>query len=562
MDSSSNVIVVPPRPLAVRLPPKSDRAGARRLAAVALLALTAAIVLEGQFSTDLATMDDFREAEVAREMWRVGDYVVPHLAGLPFVEKPPGFPLLLTLAYRLAGGPSVPAARLLTAAIALLTLSATYRLGRRAGGSVAGVAAALALALAPGFSRVAHTILLDNALVASLAWAHVCFLGAQEDPHPRGKRLRYAAASFLVGVSFLFKGFVGPAIFAAGALTHVVVTRSWREAAAALHPLSLAAFLAPVLAWVVPFVATAPPDLWYEFFVANHLGRAVHGYQSHPRPIYFYAVTLVAKFAPAVLLLPFAGASAWKRRAPCEMYFLCGALGGFALLSAASAKDTPYLLPVYPLLAALVGTFVARRLTADEGRLRPAVALGGAAALACLSALVAAGIGLGGAGPAAVLGTMASVVGAASLLRSLRRNDSRAGAWTVGALAACCALTFYSAPVWDGYLDRQTSRPMLKAVLDAAGDSDLFLYQPDDQTRGALGFYRDRTAQEIGSADGLMGRLKLNPGSLAVIVDAGPSGQEVLDDAARRSGLRLDRRYQTSLRNGAILVLAGAETPD
>src|SRR5581483_5528343 len=134
-----------------------------------LLALSAAIILSGQVSTELVTMDDFREVEVAREMLRGGDYVVPHLAGRPFVEKPPGFPILLTLAFRLAGGPSVPAARLLTAAAALLSLAAAYRLAGRSGGRAAGAGAVLALASSPCFSRVAHTILLDNALVAATA---------------------------------------------------------------------------------------------------------------------------------------------------------------------------------------------------------------------------------------------------------------------------------------------------------------------------------------------------------------------------------------------------------
>ncbi len=49
----------------------------------------------GQVGRELLPPDELRAAEVAREMLENGNYIVPHLAGLPFVEKPPGFQAMI-----------------------------------------------------------------------------------------------------------------------------------------------------------------------------------------------------------------------------------------------------------------------------------------------------------------------------------------------------------------------------------------------------------------------------------------------------------------------------------
>src|SRR5690349_11158093 len=64
--------------------------------------------------------DEGRNAEVAREMVTTGDYLVPHLDGLPYLDKPVLFFALDALALRLLGTSEL-AARLPSLLFSLLT---------------------------------------------------------------------------------------------------------------------------------------------------------------------------------------------------------------------------------------------------------------------------------------------------------------------------------------------------------------------------------------------------------------------------------------------------------
>ena len=54
-----------------------------------LIAAALLLSFAGLFFHDLWTPDEPREAALVLEMSRGGDWIIPHLAGEPFVEKPP-----------------------------------------------------------------------------------------------------------------------------------------------------------------------------------------------------------------------------------------------------------------------------------------------------------------------------------------------------------------------------------------------------------------------------------------------------------------------------------------
>jgi hypothetical protein len=523
--------------------PICSRPSARHLVCGELLALSILSVLAGQWGTGLVTMDDLREAEVAREMVEGGDYLVPHLAGRPFVEKPPAFQILVALAYTVAGGPSVTAARVVSAAFALLSLAGVFALGRRFHGLAGGTAATVLLATSICFSHTAHVVLLDNALTAVLAWALYFAWRAADSSTPDAKRAWYAAALFAAGLSFLFKGFVGPAIFASGLFGALALTRGWGELRAMAHPVPLAALVAPMIAWILPFVIRAPRELLREFFLYNNLGRAAWAFDSHARPFYYYAVTLWLKFAPGSLLLPFAAAAAWTNRRHSEgraAAFLLGfAAGPLLLLSLSLAKEGYYLLPAYPALSVLVAVWIVPRVVGPESG--PRLLAGGMGAIAALAVLTVIGAGwfLGGPSAEQILVAALATILIAILVVSVSRRRVGAAATATAALLLLTHILCFVPPLVTLYVARNDLRPVIQAILDGAADRELLLYGVDDRLRAGCGFYRGRTVEEVRDPTDLVACLRRNPEAVAVVQGCVDPGHPELHVEAEKYGCRI-----------------------
>ena len=95
-------------------------------------------------SPHLFDPDEGRYAEIPREMLSGGDWVIPHLNGLAYIEKPPLQYWATALSYRVLG-PSAFAARLYCALSAFGTLILVWLAARRLWGADAGWRAAAAL---------------------------------------------------------------------------------------------------------------------------------------------------------------------------------------------------------------------------------------------------------------------------------------------------------------------------------------------------------------------------------------------------------------------------------
>ena len=109
--------------------------------------------------------DEGRNAEVAREMARSGDWVLPHLNGLPYLDKPAPYFAAVALSLKVFGETET-AARLPTVLFTLATALLVWGLGRRMraeGGT--GVMAAVALLTMPLVLAFSRTVIFDAMLM-------------------------------------------------------------------------------------------------------------------------------------------------------------------------------------------------------------------------------------------------------------------------------------------------------------------------------------------------------------------------------------------------------------
>ncbi len=333
-------------------------AGRPRVAAVLLLLLLPAALLYPCLSFYLFEPDEGRYAEIPREMLQRGDWVVPHLFGAPYLDKPPLCYWLVTASYA-AFGTHDWSARLVPALAVHLAVLLTYLLGCRGLGERTAFFGALLLALAPGFFGMGRLLLLDGLLALWVTLALFAgFEALRAAPLRRGWWLLAAAAC---GLGVLTKGPVIlllalPPWCLYARLTPGAARPSWR---------AWATFAAVVLALPLPWLVAMclrSPDFAQHFFWEHNVVRFLSPFD-HLEPVWFYGPILLWGLLPATLLLwPFlrflASGDAAQYRCPALGFTLLAGGWGVLFFSLSGCKLPTYVLPAFPPLALALGRFL------------------------------------------------------------------------------------------------------------------------------------------------------------------------------------------------------------
>jgi len=298
--------------------------------------------------------DEGLYASIAREMVTGGDWVVPHVNGLPYLEKPPLYFWLTALTFQLFG-PSEWATRLWSAISALGTVLLTWRIGRRLYGAPAGLMAGVVMASVVGNALYVRRASTDQLFVFCLTLAMYGFLRDTERPD-RG-RARFLLFYVGAALAVLAKGFIGVVfpVLIVGLGLAAVRRLGWRE----LNLVRGAAVFAAIAAPWHALVAWRSPKLFNFYVVDNHLLRFLDARR--------YVEDDVPSSTLAFLVASFLWAFPWSvfvlaRRAPDRspqarwrvvMVIWLGAIVGLFALS--RFKHEYYALPAFPALAVLVG---------------------------------------------------------------------------------------------------------------------------------------------------------------------------------------------------------------
>ena len=174
--------------------------------AVHILLAVSLLLFLPKLSMPLLDPDEGLYAEIAREMVTRGDWVIPHVNGLPYLEKPPLYFWLTASTFRLFG-PSEWATRLWSAISALGTVLLTWRIGRRLYGAQAGLLAGVVVATVVGNALYVRRASTDQLFVFCLTLAMYGFLRDAERPDRGRARFLFVYVGAALGV--LAKGFIG-----------------------------------------------------------------------------------------------------------------------------------------------------------------------------------------------------------------------------------------------------------------------------------------------------------------------------------------------------------------
>jgi len=323
-----------------------------------LIALAAVLFLLSFGRRDLWSPDEPRYMEVGREMVRRGDYLVPHLNGKIYPDKPPMFFWLCAALYK--AGVGYDSSRVVALLASLGTVLLTYSLGRRLLPGRGGLTAALTTLTAALFLATSKMGVIDPLLGFLTTAAIYCGLRAAD---ARRGWLDcwwlgfYAAAAAAV----LTKGPVGiivPALVLLSCRFAIGRRNGW---GGWVHLPGVLLFLGIIAAWLVPALVRGGQAYTDNILFHQNIGRVWHSY-SHRHYFYYYLLNSTWIFLPWTLFFIPAVWSAVKGWRSGDLPARTGLAWFGAVLiffSLMSGKRAGYLMPLMPAFGILMARYIA-----------------------------------------------------------------------------------------------------------------------------------------------------------------------------------------------------------
>jgi 4-amino-4-deoxy-L-arabinose transferase-like glycosyltransferase len=301
--------------------------------------------------------DEGRYAEIPREMLEHGDWVIPHLDGLVYLEKPPLQYWLTAFGFQFFGE-SDGVARLVPGIAGYLSLFVLYFLGRRLWGAEAGLKAVLLAGASLLFVLLGHQLTLDMLLCFWLLTSLGCFVVAQLVREDACRCRRWMLGCW-AGMAFavLTKGLIGILIPAASLTFYALWQKDWRTLATLHVRWGLPLLVALAAPWFV-LAARANPQFLEFFFIREHFLRFLTPVEQRSEAWWFFIPVVALGILPWLPLAGRALVSTWRRSEPAGrfdparlLWVWCVFI--FIFFSASNAKLITYVLPLVPTLALL-----------------------------------------------------------------------------------------------------------------------------------------------------------------------------------------------------------------
>ena len=281
-----------------------------RILSIPFILLCVAWILPGLLGHDPWKADEPYSFGMVYHIIKTGDWVIPTVAGEPFMEKPPLFYITSALFAKLFSPlfPLHDSARLACAFYMAITFIFTALAARELSGKGAGKVGVLLLMSCVGLQNHAHKLMTDIALLSGFAMAIYGLAVSFR---------RSAMGGFWtgmgVGIGFMSKGLLAPGILG---IISLFLPLWIRELRSRKYALTLAVALLTALPWLLvwPFLLyQKAPNLFREWFWVQNLGRFFsHAHRGPQNKLGFYFYTLPWFAWPAFPLAVWAVWRGWR----------------------------------------------------------------------------------------------------------------------------------------------------------------------------------------------------------------------------------------------------------
>lgn len=329
----------------------------------------------------LQSPDAARYAEIPREMLVTKDFITPHLNGIKYFEKPPLFYWIQAISLK-AFGINEFAAGLPNALLAFGICLMVYFAGRKLYRRESGLLASVILATSILFFAMTRIVTLDLSLTFFISAALLCFLFGTRAPPNRTRDYYFWLFYFFTALATLTKGLVAIFLPAVIIFVYVLIYNEWRNLKNYRILSGGVLFLLIAAPWHI-LVQIANPEFFHFYFIDQHFLRYLTSYADREQAWWFLPIVFLLGIYPwtpfllqalkhALPSISFSWLLFWKKKSPEQLYknnqsyqyrsavFLTIWVAViYVFYTFSSSQLIPYLLPILPPLAIILGDYFA-----------------------------------------------------------------------------------------------------------------------------------------------------------------------------------------------------------
>ena len=319
--------------------------------------------------------DEGRNAEKAREILVLNDWITPHENFHTVLDKPIFYYWLVALSYKLLGV-SEWSARLPSALTAMACAWLVYYFARMRWSRWEALWAVLILLTSTEFFLLGRIVIFDMTLTFCQVLALTSFYEAAHADSTVRRRIFCTMMYLALGAGTLVKGLIGVVVPGMVIFFYILLGKRWEILRRIYLIPGVLLFFAVVLPWYLQADARNPGYLSY-YFWQEHFGRYATVDFDRFEPWYYFIFVGLIGFFPWTLLLPIVAKDYWKKNLDDKTLFLVLWIAlPFLFFSVSKSKLPHYILPIFPALAILTAATLVRRYRQSESKLRFALALG------------------------------------------------------------------------------------------------------------------------------------------------------------------------------------------
>jgi len=331
-----------------------------RAAVLFLVLFSCFFVFVNLGSAALIDWDESIYAGVAKEILEKGDWLTLHWNGEVWFEKPPLYFWLTAFTYSISGVNEF-AARFWSAVLGVVGIVAVYFFGKKMFGRLSGFAAALILASTPHWILQSRNGTLDIMAATFITLTLYSFWRA------RAESKFWKFCGIFLGLTFMTKSAI--AIIPLLVMLIFAALEIWWSKSFQKYPLSgVLSFILYssliVLPWHFAMYLIHGRGFVDEYFFYHILSRT-KGIEGHDQPWFWYFIVIqhwarywyLAFLAGIYLLAGFLVRDGVKKHLK-GFFLFSWFLWGLIIFSSSRSKIEWYIVPIYPAMALLIGSFV------------------------------------------------------------------------------------------------------------------------------------------------------------------------------------------------------------